>query len=111
MGLFHYKGYSGSVEYSDEDKCFFGSVIGLRRDGIYFEGASVEELKKDFEDGIDHYLASCKARNVEPEKPYSGKLVLRLTPDLHGEAAMKAADLGISLNEFIRRAIQSAVSY
>jgi predicted HicB family RNase H-like nuclease len=109
MGCFHYKGYSGSVEYSDEEQCFYGSVLGLKRDGIYFEGTSVEELKKDFEDGIDHYLASCLARNVEPEKPYSGKLVLRLTPDLHGEAAMKAADLGISLNEFIRRAIQTAV--
>ena len=49
MGFFHYKGYSGSVEYSDEDRCFFGCVLGLRRDRIYFEGASVTDLKKDFE--------------------------------------------------------------
>ncbi|MBO7604002.1 MAG: type II toxin-antitoxin system HicB family antitoxin [Bacteroidales bacterium] len=109
MGRLRYKGYTGSVEYSEEDNCFVGEVLGLSRDGIIYEGSSVEELKKDFEDGIDHYLACCKAGNVEPEKPYSGKLVLRLTPDLHGEAAMKAADLGISLNEFIRRAILSAI--
>lgn len=81
----------------------------MRRDGIIYEGTSVEALKKDFEEGIDHYLESCKSRNVAPEQSYSGKLVLRLTPDLHGEAAMKAADLGISLNEFIRRAILTAV--
>ena len=109
MGTFKYKGYTGSIEYSEEDHCFVGEVLGLRRDGIIFEGTSVEELQKDFEEGVDDYLASCKARNVEPEQPYSGKLVLRLTPDLHGEAAMKAADMGISLNEFIRRAIISAV--
>lgn len=104
-----YKGYSGSVEYSEEDNCFYGSVLGLRRNGIYFEGTSVEELRKDFEEGVDDYLNVCKEENIEPEKPYSGKLVLRLTPDLHGEAAMKAADSGISLNEFITRAIIAAV--
>ena len=109
MGRLRYKGYTGSVEYSEEDNCFVGEVLGLRRDGIIYEGTSVDALKKDFEEGIDHYLESCKSRNVAPEQPYSGKLVLRLTPDLHGEAAMKAADLGISLNEFIRRAIQTAV--
>ena len=109
MGLFHYKGYTGSVDYSEEDNCFFGHVLGLRRDGISFEGVSVAELKKDFEEGIDCYIENCKANNVEPEKPFSGKLVLRLTPDLHGEAAVRAANLGISLNEFIRRAVQMAI--
>ena len=109
MGVLRYKGYTGSIEYSEEDNCFVGEVLGLRRDGIIFEGESIDELKKDFEDGIDSYLESCAYRNVEPEKPYSGKLVLRLESDLHGEAAERAAKLGISLNEFISRAIQAAL--
>ena len=84
MGYMTYKGYSGSISYSDEDNCFYGSVLGLRRDGIYFEGESVNELRKDFEDSIDQYLNSCISRGVEPEKPYSGKLILRIPPQLHG---------------------------
>lgn len=104
-----YKGYSGSIKYSEEDNCFYGTVVGLRRNGIYFEGMSVAELRKDFEEGIDAYLSSCKACNIEPEKPYSGKFVLRISPELHGEAANKAADIGISLNEFISQAIQAAL--
>lgn len=109
MGYMKYKGYSGSIEYSEEDNCFYGSVIGLRRNGIFFMGNSVDELRKDFEEGVDDYLNVCRQENIEPEKPFSGKLVLRITPTLHGEAAMKAADCGISLNEFITRAILAAV--
>ena len=109
MGYLKYKGYTGSIEYDDVDNSFVGSVLGLRRDGIIFEGTTVSELQKDFEESIDEYLISCASRNVEPEKPYSGKLVLRLPNDLHGEAAMKAADLGISLNEFITRAVKTAL--
>ena len=109
MGTMKYKGYSGSIKYSDEDKCFYGSVLGLRKNLIMFEGDSVASLQKDFEETIDFYLANCKERNEKPETPHSGKLVLRISSKLHGEAAEKAADEGISLNEFIYRAIQMAV--
>ena len=109
MGTMKYKGYSGSIKYSEEDNCFYGTVLGLRRDLIMFEGDSVVSLRKDFEESVDFYLKSCKERNKEPEMPYSGKLVLRISSTLHGEAAEKAASAGISLNEFINRAIQMAV--
>ena len=109
MGYLRYKGYTGRVDYSEEDNCFCGVVTGLHRDGILFEGNTVDEVKKDFEESIEDYLASCEERGVEPEKPYSGKLVLRIQPSLHGEAAERAADCGISLNEFISRAIQAAL--
>lgn len=110
MGYLNYKGYTGSIEFDEEYNSFLGSVLGLHRDGIIFEGSTVEELKKDFEESIDEYLESCAERGVEPEKPYSGKLVLRMPSDLHGKAAQRAAKLGISLNEFITRAVKRALA-
>ena len=62
MGRLRYKGYTGSVEYSEEDCSFFGKVLGLRRDGITYEGTSAAEIKQDFEDAVDHYLETCRER-------------------------------------------------
>ena len=109
MGRLHYKGYYGNVEYSEEDKCFVGHTLGLHRTCILYEGDSVESLQKDFEESIDEYLSSCAQEGIEPEVPYSGKLVLRLTSKLHAEAANKAKTLGVSLNEFIKQAIAAAL--
>lgn len=69
MGYLSYKGYTGSVEYSPEDGCLFGKVQGLYGTLISYEGNSVEEIKKDFEEAIDDYLESCKERGIEPAKP------------------------------------------
>ncbi len=109
MGHLHYKGYTGNVEYDEEGNYFFGMVLGLTRDGISYEGNSADSLKKDFEESIDEYLDHCMEVGKQPEKPYSGKIVLRMTSKLHGIAAEKAASLGISLNEFITRAISAAL--
>ena len=109
MGQLHYKGYTGCIEYDEEDNCFFGHVLGLKRDGISFEGTTAEELKKDFQDGIDDYLAHCRDNGKEPEKPFSGKTVIRMGSELHQAAALKAQDLGMSLNDFIKNAISAAV--
>lgn len=109
MGYLHYKGYTGSVEYDEEENYFFGHVLGLNKDCILFEGDSAESLKKDFEEGIDDYLLHCQENGKQPEKPYSGKTIIRIGSQLHEEAALKARNQGISLNEFINRAIQVAV--
>ncbi|MBP5637514.1 MAG: type II toxin-antitoxin system HicB family antitoxin [Bacteroidales bacterium] len=109
MGVLRYKGYVGSIEYSEADDCFVGRVLGLRRTGIIFEGKSVDQLKQDFRESIDYYLDDCKQNDAEPEKPYSGRIILRMPPSLHGEVAEKAASAGISLNEFINRALRVAV--
>ena len=110
MGLLRYKGYTGSVEYSEEERSFFGKVLGLRRDGIIFEGDSVATLQKDFEDAIDQYLFHCKESGIDPEKPYNGNFVLRMPSDLHGRAAEAAMIQGKSLNEFINDAVRSALA-
>lgn len=69
MEQLEYKGYSGSVEYSEEDNCLFGKVLGLTKDCIIYEGETIKELKSEFEGAIDDYLTSCKDRGVEPAKP------------------------------------------
>ena len=109
MGKLRYKGYSGTVEYEENDHILTGKVLGLKHTLILYEGDSVENLKKDFEEAVDDYLETCKAEGKAPEKPYNGKLLLRMTSQLHSEAADKASSLGISLNEFINRAVAAAI--
>lgn len=111
MGQLKYKGYVGSVEYSEEDNCLYGKVLGLHNDLISYEGETVEELKKDFEGAIEDYLASCEDRGVKPRKPFSGKLNLRMSSELHGRVATIAANTGTTINEFINRAIANELEH
>ena len=76
MDYLEYKGYKGSVEYSKEDNCLFGKVQGLSKELITYEGQTLDELRKDFEDGVESYLGYCKEEGLEPAKPYSGKMNL-----------------------------------
>jgi len=68
-----YKGYIGTIEYSTDDNTLFGEVIGIRS-LISYEGDGLNSLKKDFEDGINHYLSCCEIENIEPELPCVGNL-------------------------------------
>ena len=105
MGYLKYKGYTGSVEYSEEDNCLYGKVMGMSRDGITYEGQDVNELRKDFEGAIDDYLASCAARGVVPARPYSGTFNVRVSPEIHSAIAMLAQKAGMSINAFIRQVL------
>lgn len=112
MGMIRYKGYTGSVEYSEEDNCLFGKVQGLGKGTcILYEGNTIDELKTDFKDAVESYLESCKERGVEPKKPYSGKLNLRMTSDLHSRVAAFAASTGITINDFINKAIVNELEH
>ncbi len=102
MGMLKYKGYSGTVEYSEEDKCLYGKVIGMNKNSITYEGKTVEELNADFESGVDLYLESCKERGVKPQKPYSGSLNIRIPSEVHGKLALKAQRTGRSINAIIK---------
>ncbi|WP_041304338.1 type II toxin-antitoxin system HicB family antitoxin [Kyrpidia tusciae] len=95
-----YKGYQARVEFDDESGVFHGEVINTR-DVITFQGQSVEELRQAFRDSVDDYLAYCAERGEEPEKPFSGRFVLRLTPEQHRLAALAARRSGKSLNAWI----------
>ena len=97
-----YKGYQGTVTYDDEAKIFHGEVIGLK-DVITFQGTSVEDLEQAFKDSIDDYVVFCKKKKRTPEKPFSGNLLLRVSPEIHKEATIEAKNRGISLNAFFKR--------
>ena len=111
MDFLEYKGYKGSVEYSKEDNCLFGKVQGMSKALILYEGNTLDELRKDFEDGVDSYLEACKADDVEPAKPYSGRLNLRMSSELHSRVAAFVAATGMTINDFINKAIQNELKH
>lgn len=94
-----YNGYTGTVEYSEEDNCLFGRIAGIS-DIISYEGESVSELRTAFEEAVDDYLAHCAKLGKEPNKPYSGKFMLRIDPSIHARLAIKAQASGKSLNQY-----------
>jgi len=100
-----YKGYAGKAEYDDEAESFYGEVIGLR-DVVTFRGSSVKELQKSFRESIDDYLAFCQRMNKAPDIPASGRLILRIPPELHSYAAIMAKSQGMSLNSWVTDAVK-----
>jgi predicted HicB family RNase H-like nuclease len=106
--MMEYKGYFAKVEFDDDDNIFHGEVINLR-DVITFEGETVRELQQAFQDSVDDYLAFCVERGEEPEKPYSGKFVVRVEPELHKNITIEARKKGKSLNVWVKDAISKAL--
>jgi predicted HicB family RNase H-like nuclease len=100
-----YRGYTGIIDFDEDSRIFHGEVIGLK-DVITFQGKSVDELEKAMSDSIDFYLEWCEERGKEPEKPFSGKFMVRTSPDVHSRAAVAAAKMGMSLNKFVEKAIE-----
>lgn len=105
MNTMMYKGYVGAIEYDDDNNVFCGTVINTRT-VITFHGTSVDELTREFQISIEDYLDWCKKDGVDPEKPYSGRFNVRLNPNTHRRAAVKAKTLGMSLNSFIEKAVE-----
>ncbi len=104
-----YKGYIGTVEYDDKAKIFHGDVINTR-DVITFQGKSVNEIEKAFKESVDDYIKWCEEDGVVPEKPYSGRFNLRLSPDLHREVAIMSKKLKMSINSFVERALLDEIN-
>ena len=108
--MIQYKGYFGRVEYDDEAGIFHGEVINLR-DVITFQGESVSELRQSMADSIEDYLEFCAEQGEEPEKPFSGKFVVRINPDLHRKLYLKAQHKNVSLNHFVRETLEKALGH
>ena len=102
--MLEYRGYFGTVDA--EDGIFAGRVVGLR-DVITFEGATYAEVEQAFRESIDDYLAFCAERGEAPDRTYNGNIALRLNPETHRRAAMRAQAEGISLNQWIARRIEA----
>jgi predicted HicB family RNase H-like nuclease len=103
--MLEYKGYVGTIE-ADEG-AFAGRVAGLR-DVVTFGGETFAEVERAFRDSVDDYLAFCAARGEPPDRRYSGKIPLRVDPEVHRRAAARAEAEGISLNQWIGRRIEAA---
>ena len=104
MSTMRYKNYSAKIEYSDDDQCFIGRIAGIK-DIITFHGESVDELKNAFHEAVDFYIESCIREGVSPQRSYSGKVMIRIPPEVHAHAAMQAEAHGKSLNQWIADAL------
>lgn len=102
-----YKGYHGNVEFDEKAGLFHGEVVDLR-DVITFQGKSVDELQQAFRDSIDDYLDFCRERGEDPDKPFTGRLMLRLPTEIHRRVYVRAKKEGKSLNEYISEKLSLA---
>ncbi len=107
MNTMTYHGYAASIEYSEVDRCFVGRIIGIR-DIIGFHGDSVDKLRTAFEEAVDDYLETCKKIGQTPNKPYSGKLMLRVPPEVHAAVATAAGLSGKSINQWAAEKLSKA---
>ena len=103
-----YKGYRAVVAYDDQAGVFHGEVVGTR-DVITFEGTSVEQLQRELQFSIDDYLKVCAERGREPDKPFSGRIPLRINPEVHRAATAAAKAAGKSLNAWLAETVEEAV--
>ncbi len=107
MNTMTYQGYTARIEFDDRDNIFWGKVLGID-DSITVEGDTVVQLTQDFHNAIDFYLEDCAALGKRPKKSASGKLLLRVPPELHAAALVKAQSVGKSLNQWATDVIDSA---
>lgn len=105
-----YNGYIGSIEYSPEDKCFFGK-LEMIDDLVTFEATNAEELEQNFKNAVDEYIKTCKDIGREPQKTYKGVFNVRIDPKLHKKVSKEAIKAGMSLNAFIQKTLQNQVSH
>ena len=107
MNTMRYNGYDARVEFDPEDRIFVGHIAGIR-DVVGFHGASVDELEAAFHEAVDDYLAACKKLRQTPNKPFSGRVMLRLPPEVHARASAAAQVHGLSFNQWAAQVLDTA---
>ena len=107
--MLEYKGYVGHAEYDAEVHAFHGEVLDTR-DVITFQSGTVKGLERAFRDSIDDYLEFCSDRGEDPDKPFSGRLMLRLPPELHRRVFVQAKEQGKSLNQWIAENLEDQLT-
>jgi predicted HicB family RNase H-like nuclease len=99
-----YKGYSATVAIDEDQGVLFGEVLGIN-DVVTFQAANVGDLVKEFHDSVDDYLDFCRQRGEAPNKPYSGRIVLRMDPEIHRKLAIRSKQMNESINDLIVSAV------
>jgi len=105
-----YKGYTGTVEFSAEDKIFFGKIQGIN-DLVTFEGSSVDELESSFHESLQDYLDTCKVLNKNPDKVFKGSFNVRVSKELHLRTVILASKKGLKLNDIVKEALTYVVEH
>lgn len=105
-----YKGYTAVITFDERDNIFHGHLADTE-DDVFFEGTSVEELERAFHEAVDDYLDYCQETGRTPTKPFSGKLNLRMDPELHRRAHITAMRRGVSLNTLVTEALAREVQH
>ena len=108
--IIKYRDYLASVQFNADDEVFHGKILGIN-DLVNFEGVSVKELKKAFAEAVEDYIETCKAVGKDPDKTYKGTFNVRIPQDLHRQAAIQSAQQNMSLNDFVRYAIDFTLSH
>ncbi|MEM6405096.1 MAG: type II toxin-antitoxin system HicB family antitoxin [Pseudomonadota bacterium] len=109
MNIMTYKGYTANIEYSSDDECFIGHIADIK-DRVGFHGESVFELKQAFHEATEDYFRTCAAVGKEPQKPYSGRLMLHIPPELHATIATASRVSGQSINQWVSRTLSQAAT-
>ena len=107
--ILEYKGYYSEVHFSTEDEVFYGKLIGVS-DLVNFEADTVKALKINFNEAVEDYLETCKEIGKSPDKTYKGSFNVRIPAELHRKAALFAAIKKVTLNDFVKYAIDSTIS-
>jgi predicted HicB family RNase H-like nuclease len=110
MSNLQYKGYSGSIEASIEDRCIHGKILFIS-DLVTYEAQTIDELEKEFKIAVDDYLEFCKEIDKEPEKPFKGALNVRIGEERHRKAAILASNKKATINNIIVKALDEYLNH
>lgn len=105
MTMLKYKGYAGVIDVDTEAGVIHGTVVGIR-DVVTFEAESPKQIESEFRDSVDEYLAFCQEKGKEPDKPYSGRLVLRMPVEVHRKLDAVSRAQHSSINSLAVRLIE-----
>jgi predicted HicB family RNase H-like nuclease len=107
MNTLNYKGYSARIEFDEDDEIFTGRIAGIN-DVVGFHGDSVADLKDAFREAVEDFIETCAKAGKEPQKPFSGKVMFRIDPEIHRKAMLAAELSGKSLNAWAEEALEKA---
>ncbi|MBF0548560.1 MAG: type II toxin-antitoxin system HicB family antitoxin [Candidatus Riflebacteria bacterium] len=105
-GIMNYKGFKAKVEYDERDDIFVGTLIGID-DIVTFHGSNVQELKKAFHESVDFHIEVCEKTGKPIQKSFSGKLIIRIPPEVHSAINASAQIAGKSINQWIGDVLKS----
>ena len=107
MNMMKYKGYAALIEFDEDDRIFVGHLAGIK-DIVGFHGTTVDSLENAFHESVDSYISISEETGRAVQKPYSGKLMLRVSPDIHASVATAAQIHGKSINQWASEVLDKA---